>query len=162
MGNSLHLLGLFLVFFKQTLQFLQQYDVKNVQLASGGGIWTHDLLNVSLLSKPLDQGSHPFIPTIFASTFEGRFFCQNIFNIFGNFYLPKTFGNSFSCHNILRRMLQASVTRWLNHSKYWAIYNNESLPNHTTFCASKINFFAKFTLKIFKIEPKVAKFCQIC
>ena len=40
---------LFLVFFKQTLQFLQQYNVKNVYPVSGARIQTHNLLNASLL-----------------------------------------------------------------------------------------------------------------
>ena len=46
------LLGLFLfifVFFKQTLQFLQQINVKNVHPVHGAGIRTHDLQNTSLL-----------------------------------------------------------------------------------------------------------------
>ena len=34
--------------FKQTLQFLQQINVKNVHPVYGAGIWTHDLWNVSL------------------------------------------------------------------------------------------------------------------
>ena len=52
--------GLFLFIFglyKQTLHFLQQYTVKNVHPESGDGIWTHGLLNASLLPKPQDQGS---------------------------------------------------------------------------------------------------------
>ena len=43
---------LFLVYFglfKQTLQFLQQYNVKNVHQVSGAGIQTYDLMNASLL-----------------------------------------------------------------------------------------------------------------
>ena len=40
---------LFFVFFSQTLQFLQQYDVTNVDPVSGAGILIHNLLNVSLL-----------------------------------------------------------------------------------------------------------------
>ena len=35
--------------FKQTLQILQQIDVKNFHLVSGAGIQTHELLNASLL-----------------------------------------------------------------------------------------------------------------
>ena len=57
MGLTRHLFRLFSVFFKQTIQFLQQINVKNVK--SGAGIQTHDLWNVSLLPKPLDQGSRP-------------------------------------------------------------------------------------------------------
>ena len=46
------ILGLFFVYFhlfKQTLQFLQQINVKNVNPVYGAGIWTHDLWNMSLL-----------------------------------------------------------------------------------------------------------------
>ena len=44
--------GIFFVYFrlfKQMLQFLQQYDVKNVHPVSGAGILSHNLLNASLL-----------------------------------------------------------------------------------------------------------------
>ena len=37
------------VFFKQTLQFLQQINVENVHPGYGAGICTHNLLNMSLL-----------------------------------------------------------------------------------------------------------------
>ena len=50
------LFRLFSVFYKQTLQFLQQINVKNVCQVCGGEIWTHDLKNTSLLPWPLDQG----------------------------------------------------------------------------------------------------------
>ena len=44
--------------FKQiSLQFLQQINVKNVHPVYGARIQTHDLRNVSLFPKPLDQGS---------------------------------------------------------------------------------------------------------
>ena len=46
------ILGLFFVYFrlfKQTLQFLQQINVKNVHPVYGAGIRTHDLWNMSLL-----------------------------------------------------------------------------------------------------------------
>ena len=47
--------------FKQTIQFLQQINVKkcHVHPVSGAGIQTHDLWNVSLLPLPLAQGSRP-------------------------------------------------------------------------------------------------------
>ena len=44
--------GLFLVYFrlfKQTLEFLQQINVKNVHPVYGAGIQNHDLQNISLL-----------------------------------------------------------------------------------------------------------------
>ena len=48
------LLGLFFVYFQSfksnSLQFLLQYNVKNVHPVSGPEIWTHNLLNVSLLA----------------------------------------------------------------------------------------------------------------
>ena len=44
-------------FFKQKLQFFQQYNVKKVHPVSSAGIWTHNLLNASLLPWPLDQVS---------------------------------------------------------------------------------------------------------
>ena len=53
---------LFLIYFrlfKQTLQFLQQINVK--KCPSGAGIRIHDLWNMSLLPKPLDQGSRILI-----------------------------------------------------------------------------------------------------
>ena len=34
--------------YKQTIQFLQQINVKNVHPVNGAGIWTHNLLNMSL------------------------------------------------------------------------------------------------------------------
>ena len=48
MGYAQPIFRLFLVFFKKTLQFLQQHNVKNVYPVSRAGIWTHDLLNASL------------------------------------------------------------------------------------------------------------------
>ena len=47
--------------FKQTIQFLQQINVKkcHVHPAYSTRIRTHDLLNMSHLPNPLDQGSHP-------------------------------------------------------------------------------------------------------
>ena len=48
-----------MVFFKQTIQFLQQIDVKNVHPVYRAGVPTHDLWNMSLRPKPLDQGSLP-------------------------------------------------------------------------------------------------------
>ena len=44
-------------FFKQKLQFFQQYNVKKVHPVSSAGIWTNNHLNASLLSWPQDQGS---------------------------------------------------------------------------------------------------------
>ena len=46
-----HLRPLFIYFrlFKQTLQFLQQINVKNVNPANSAGIQTHNLRNMSLL-----------------------------------------------------------------------------------------------------------------
>ena len=38
---------LFSVFFKQTIQFLQEINVKNVHPVYGARIWTHDLSNMS-------------------------------------------------------------------------------------------------------------------
>ena len=50
MGQTRPLFRLFSVSFKQTIQFLQQINVKNVVYpVSGAGIQTHDLWNVSLL-----------------------------------------------------------------------------------------------------------------
>ena len=39
----------FNLFFKQTIQILQQIYVKNVHPLYGAGIWTKDLQNTSLL-----------------------------------------------------------------------------------------------------------------
>ena len=33
--------------YKQTIQFYQQINVKNVQRVYGAGIWTHNILNMS-------------------------------------------------------------------------------------------------------------------
>ena len=55
--------GLFFIYFilfKEALQFLPQINVKNVHPVYGAGIRTHDLRNMSLLPRPLDQGSRPF------------------------------------------------------------------------------------------------------
>ena len=41
-GHHRHRFCLFLVFFKQTLQFLQQINVKNLHQVSGVGIQTYD------------------------------------------------------------------------------------------------------------------------
>ena len=50
MGHPRPLLRLFLVFFKQTVQILQQINVKNVHPVSGGtGIKSHDYLIMSPL-----------------------------------------------------------------------------------------------------------------
>ena len=50
-GHARPLFHLFSVFFKKTIQFLQQINVKKCQVhpVSGVGIRTHDLLNLSLL-----------------------------------------------------------------------------------------------------------------
>ena len=56
--KMVHSPGLFFVYFrpfKQTIQFLQQINVKIVHPVYGAGIRTYDLRNMSLLSKPLDQ-----------------------------------------------------------------------------------------------------------
>ena len=53
------LLRLFSVFFKLTIQFVHQINVKNVHQVKGAGIRTHDLSNMSRLPLPLDQGSRP-------------------------------------------------------------------------------------------------------
>ena len=45
--------------FKQALQFLQKINVKNVHPVFSARNQTHDLWNMSLFPKPLDQGSHP-------------------------------------------------------------------------------------------------------
>ena len=60
--------GLFFVYFcplKQTIQFLQQINVKNVHPVSSARIRTHNLLITSLLSQPPDQGSRPYFPHTF-------------------------------------------------------------------------------------------------
>ena len=53
--------------FNQTIQFLQQNIVKNVNPVSGTRIWTHNLLIMSLLPLPLDQGSAPLSLSFFRS-----------------------------------------------------------------------------------------------
>ena len=58
-GPSISLFLIYFRLFKQTLQFLQQIYVKNVHPVYCAGIWTHDLQEISLLPKPLDQGSCP-------------------------------------------------------------------------------------------------------
>ena len=68
-GSSIHVfflkkmglprpLFVYFCLFNQTLQFLQQMEVKN-GILTGAGNRTHDLQNMSLLPKPLDQGSRP-------------------------------------------------------------------------------------------------------
>ena len=49
MGHPRLLFHLFSDFFKQTIQILQQINVKNVHPVSGAGIQTHDLLSMNLL-----------------------------------------------------------------------------------------------------------------
>ena len=49
MGHPRPLFTLFSVFFKQTIQILQQTNVKNVFPVSGARIQTHDLLIMSIL-----------------------------------------------------------------------------------------------------------------
>ena len=49
MGHPRPPFRLFQVFFKQTIQILQQIDVKNVHPVSGAGVQTHNLLIMSLL-----------------------------------------------------------------------------------------------------------------
>ena len=55
MSSFLFIFGLF----KQTVQFLQQINVKKSHVIAvyGAGIRTHDLSNRSRLSEPLNQGS---------------------------------------------------------------------------------------------------------
>ena len=60
MGKPRPLFHFFLVFSKNnTLQFLQQINVKNVRPVYGARIQNHDLSNMSRRPKPLDQGSRP-------------------------------------------------------------------------------------------------------
>ena len=47
MGQPRPLFRLFSVFFKQTMQFLQQINVKHVHPVYGAGIQTHNLSNMS-------------------------------------------------------------------------------------------------------------------
>ena len=49
MGQPRPLFNLFSVFFKQTIQFLQQINVKKCPSSIQSGIQTHDLQNMSLL-----------------------------------------------------------------------------------------------------------------
>ena len=56
MGHPLPLSSFIFGLFKQKLQFLPQYTLKS---PPSTGIRTHDLLDVSLLPKPLYQGSRP-------------------------------------------------------------------------------------------------------
>ena len=44
--------------FKQTIQILQQINVKNVHPVSSTRIRTHNIVIMSLLLQPLEQGSH--------------------------------------------------------------------------------------------------------
>ena len=62
--------SLFFVYFrpfKQSLQFLQQINVKNAHPVSGAVIWAHNLLIISLLPWPLDQGYRPALWLLFAT-----------------------------------------------------------------------------------------------
>ena len=45
----------FFCLFKQTIQFLQQINVKNVNPVNGAWIRTYDLQNISLLPQPLEN-----------------------------------------------------------------------------------------------------------
>ena len=56
MGHPRLLFHLFSDFFKQTIQILQQINVKNVHPVACAGIQTLDLLFISLLLQSLDQG----------------------------------------------------------------------------------------------------------
>ena len=51
--------NLFSVFFKRTIQFLQQINVINFHPVYIAGIQTPDLHNMSLLTLPLEHGSRP-------------------------------------------------------------------------------------------------------
>ena len=51
--------GLFFIYFRllsETMQILQQINLKNVHPGTGAGTQTHDLLIMSLFFTPLDQG----------------------------------------------------------------------------------------------------------
>ena len=54
---------------KQTIQFLQQINVKNVHPVCGAGIRTHDILNTSRLPQPLDN-----VATIYGSVLQSKKF----------------------------------------------------------------------------------------
>ena len=62
--------------FKQILQFLQQINVKNVHPVYSAGIQTHNLWNMSLLPKPLDQGSRSNI--VPALLMDGHFHANSL------------------------------------------------------------------------------------
>ena len=47
MAHTRPLFCLFLVFFKQTIQFLQQINMENVHPVYGAGIQNHNFLNIS-------------------------------------------------------------------------------------------------------------------
>ena len=71
--------GLFLIYFRlfeHRLQFLQKINVKNVHPVYGTGIQTHNLWNMSLLPKPLDQGSRSNI--VPALLMDGHFHANSL------------------------------------------------------------------------------------
>ena len=60
-------------FFKQTIQFLQQINVKNVHPVYGAGIQTHYLWNMSCHPWSLDQGSRTCLMLFWSRSFSYYF-----------------------------------------------------------------------------------------
>ena len=79
---------------------------KNILPVYRAGIWTHDLGNMSLLPKPLDQGSRPF-PKMFGMT-------KYASKVLETFDMKKAFLMRFkeNCLDLFRLIFEKRPNRW--------------------------------------------------
>ena len=77
MGQPWPLFNLFSVFFQTNIiTVFTTNKFENVHPVYGAGIRTHNLLDVSLLLLPLDQGSHPSSFTVCHYLFDNKFYTK--------------------------------------------------------------------------------------
>ena len=139
--------GLLIVYFrllKQTLQFLQQINVKNVHSVSGPGIWTHNLLiRVSSLIHYTRAPAH-----VVSNSYEALSALPIYLYTYSPTYLTKSLWKRVVRKSLVMMRLGrhdegSTYSSWRNlwhqHSTgYCWMYLN---PKEHTLCVSKIRLF---------------------
>ena len=111
--------GLFLVYFhllKQTLQFLQQINVKNVQPIYSAGIRTHNLQNMSLL-PPIILSLNLFLSSAYLTV---SFMISSLLCI-----ILATLSNFF-IHSLSLSLDYLYLLYWWQHTVLYIIYSKTS------------------------------------
>ena len=105
---------------------------KNILPVYRAGIWTHDLGNMSLLPKPLDQGSRPF-PKMFGMT-------KYASKVLETFDMKKAFLMRFkeNCLDLFRLIFEKSVTD-IDHQHHQQKQEEEQKQRKSTFSVQRPN-----------------------